>query len=277
MAIDERIVKLGILIGDKLRWYEDLNIIATGELFVTPVLGVLELTITNLARDVRELLQRECAPQIKSDIRKSVILEVGRKSYGTSTLISADIFRVSVGQKPDMDLNFSCIPNFFYKNKSVSISHPASTLLSTIAQSVANANGLALSFEIADRQVKSCSYSGTADGYVKLLASLTGSDVYVSGGLLVVKDKSKSKRGTSVVRINKTNGMVGVPQSVEYGVKVTTLYNPTLRVGGRIEIESEICPQLNGQYIVIRLLFDITNRGDPFYLTAEARFAEDRI
>lgn len=53
-----------------------------------------------------------------------------------------------------------------------------------------------------------------------------------------------------VTKISKDNGMIGYPTFNEFGVNFSALFDPYLRTGQVVEIES-IVPKVNGQYIVI--------------------------
>ena len=88
--------------------------------------------------------------------------------------------------------------------------------------------------------------------------------------MLVVKD-TNSPRGTRIRVVSKSTGMIGIPEFTDFGVKVTMLFDAKIKVGDQIEIISEVYPATNGRYIIYKLDFDLSNRGEAFYYVAECR------
>lgn len=270
MSFDQRIVRLGIQVGDSIKFYDGLSIYAKGSKFTSTNQGNATVTILNVNRETREYLLRVANPFNKNNQRKSLILEVGRDSYGTSVLYTGDIFRVQPTQKPDLGVVIRCLTGYFDKNKIVSRSAPESSKLSAIAGAVADDNELALSFEVSDRNIANYNYTGSAEAQIKKLAELAIADVYVDNGILYVKDTSKPKKGASTRVLNKKTGMVGVPEGTENGVKVSMLFDPLTQIGSKLSLTSEINPVLDGDYNIYKLDFDISSRDTQFYLTVEA-------
>jgi len=268
--IDPRIVRLGIDVDGSTKFYENLNISAKGVKFTSANQGQCTITILNLNRETREYLMREANPFNTSNQRKSVVLEVGRESYGTTVLYSGDIFRVFPTEKPDLGLQIKCITGHFNKGKLVSRSGQELSKLSTIASGVATDNDLALSFEVPDRNIANYSFTGSANAQITKLAELSESDVYVDNGVLYVKPKGKPKAGATVRELNKSTGMIGVPKGTENGIKVTMLFDSVSQIGSQLNLTSEINPVLDGEYTIYKLEFDITSRDEAFYLNAEA-------
>ena len=268
--IDPRVVKLGIQVGDDLKTYEGLSITAKGVKFSSPNSGQCTITILNLNSETREYLMRVANPFNTSNVQKGVILEVGRESYGTSVLYTGDIFRVTPTPKPDMGLELQCITGSFNKGRLVSRSGQELSTLSSIAAGVAADNNLGLSFDVPEKNIANYSFTGSADSQIKKLAELSDSDVYVDNSILYVKPASKPKSGATVRVLNKSSGMVGVPKGTENGIKVSMLFDPVTQIGSQIDLVSEINPVLDGSYAVYKLNFDISSRGEAFYLHAEA-------
>ena len=268
--IDQRIVRLGIEVGGNVKFYEGLWISAKGIKFTSPNQAQCTITVLNLNRETREYLMRVASPFNTSNERKSVILEVGRESYGTTTLYTGDIFRVDPTPKPDVGLIIRCTTGNFNKGSLISRSTPASTQLSSIASIVAGDNGLGLSFEVDDKNIANYTYTGSPAAQINELASLSGADVYVDNSILYVKPVGVPKVGATVRTINKKTGMIGVPEGTENGVKVTMLYDPVTQIGSQLDLESEINPVLNGSYCIYKLEFDVSSRDNQFYLHAEA-------
>ena len=58
------------------------------------------------------------------------------------------------------------------------------------------------------------------------------------------------KSSAPVKKISKDKGMIGYPTFNEFGVNFSALFDPYLRTGQIVEIDS-IVPKVSGQYIVI--------------------------
>ena len=59
-------------------------------------------------------------------------------------------------------------------------------------------------------------------------------------------------RGGAIPTISASTGMVGYPAYWESGVAITTLHNPSIRVGGPILVQSEITPAC-GKWVVLEM------------------------
>lgn len=271
MPLDPRVVKVGIQIGNELKTYEDLAIYATGSKFTNLNQGQAEVTLINLNRDERERLMTECSPFNSNPDQKSVIIECGNQSTGTSVLYQGDIFRVSVTGKPDIGLTLKCLTGNYRKESVVATSFDKSSSFIDVAKKAAEDAALNFSFEGITKNIGNFVFSGSAFDQIKSINDLTDDDVYIDNNELVVKERTKARAGSSVKILNKTTGMVGIPESTENGVKVTMLYDPQVNVGSRIRLTSEINPVLNGDYLVYKLDFDISSRDTQYYLNAEAR------
>lgn len=91
---------------------------------------------------------------------------------------------------------------------------------------------------------------------------------HIDNGVLIVTDPNQS-RSDSVRLINSSTGMVGIPQPTESGCTVRVMADNSIEVGNEVQIESQQNPACNGNYIVMKLDFDIANRDEPFWYMLE--------
>jgi len=127
-----------------------------------------------------------------------------------------------------------------------------------------------LVFEATDKNIGNYSYTGSTLKQVDKLASSGQVDTFIDDDKLIVKD-SKNPLQNVIEIVNMDTGMIGIPEITQQGIKVKYLYNNRSRVGGRIRVKSTLNPAANGDYIIYKLSFDLSNRDQPFYLTAEAK------
>lgn len=66
--------------------------------------------------------------------------------------------------------------------------------------------------------------------------------------------------GVNAIRISQSNGMVGVPELTETGMKAVSVLNPAITLGGRVEVVSAEAPTANGLWKVTKLTLEGDNR-----------------
>lgn len=267
--LDQRIVIVTLIADGVSTTYEGLSIEAKGIKTSETVMSQCDVTILNLKREDRERILKETNPFFRRGKRISIIIEAGRVSYGTTVLYTGSLFRSNSTPKPNLGVILKCIQGFDNKAKIVSRSATEITDLSSIARWVAEDNGYNLSFEITDKKIARYSFTGSSQAALTQLEALTdGANVYVDNETLYIKDSDRPASGLPVRILDKTTGLLSA-EGTEYGVKVKMLFDSVTKIGGQIDLTSEINPSLNGSYVVRKLPFHITSRGNPFYYVAE--------
>ncbi|QIQ61325.1 hypothetical protein V039C_0047 [Vibrio phage V039C] len=270
-GVDSRLIRLGITIEGKRTWYENYAIHAKGTKVSAALSSQCDITITGLKSETQNYILQNCRPGfINSGKRVRVELEVGRESYGVSPYYSGDVFRAFPVPKPDIGINLKCLIGYVNKRKIVSRGGLGEfTSLRQIATWVAEDNGYKLSFQITDRNVRSYSFTGSAQASIENLEALANAEVFVDNDTLYVKPQGELAKGRIVYQVNNRYRNLIQAQATEYGVIVKMLFHPDVTIGSVIDLESELNPSINGQYTVFRANFDIKKRGTEFYLTAE--------
>lgn len=268
VALDPRIVRLSIEINGQLKVYEGLEIVGTGTKYANPLQNDAEITIYNLSKSDMDYLLSETSPFNKNATPKKIILEAGRKSYGTTKIFDGNIGTAEPTEPPDIGLKFKCQEGQFLKGKLVSKGQAGSVPLSTIAKGVAADTGLQLRFEATDKNISNYNFTGGALKQVDKLGSLGAVDAYVDGNQLVVKDINIPLNGELRI-LSENSGMIGIPKITEQGIKATMLLDNQTKLGGALEIQSKIYPSTNGRYAIFKLGWSIASRSTPFYWIAE--------
>lgn len=272
MPLDQRIINLGISVNDDLRWYGGLDtplfIEAKGGNYANPSMGSCDITVLGLKKDVRDYILRNTKPLTPGADRISVVLEIGRESYGTHTRYRGDVFRSEPIGKPDTGLRLICRTGFYNKRKIIARSGSAITPLSNIAQWVAEDCGYGLSFEITDRNIRSYSFTGSAQAQLSQLEDLANAEVFVEDDVMYVKNTGAPASGRAVRKANVDNGLLSAG-STESGVTIQMLYDPVTTIGTQIDLETELNEAINGSYVVYKSEFHVANRADPFYLNVQ--------
>lgn len=82
------------------------------------------------------------------------------------------------------------------------------------------------------------------------LANDAGIGFFLDDDVLAITPAPDIPRGGIAPVVSSVTGMVGYPTFTGYGVHVTTLFNPSIRFGGTIKIESDV-PAANGEWMVV--------------------------
>lgn len=266
---DPRIVRVGVQVGNYINWYTDLAITAEGSKTTNETQAECTVTLTNLTKDVRDYLLKETSPFNKKKDKKLLIVEAGRKSTGAKRIFEGDITETTISQPPDIELTLKALANNSLKSKIIATTQPAKTQLSQIAKKVAEDLGLSLNFQATDKNIASYSFTGPALKQVNKLSEAGNVNAYIDGEFLIVKNLNKPLTGRRRV-LNAGNGMIGIPETTEKGIKVTFLIDTITDLGSDLRIESELNPSVSGSYTVYKLSFSISSRDVSFYWIAEA-------
>lgn len=266
--LDPRIVIVTLVADGVATTYEGLSIEVKGIKTSETIMSQCEVVILNLKSEDRERILKETNPFLNRGERISITVEVGRVSYGTTILYTGTVFRSSAMPKPNLGVSLKCIQGYDNRAKVVSRSASEVTDLSSIAAWVAEDNGYNLSFEITDKKIARYSFTGSAQASLSQLESLTGASIYVDNKTLYVVESDLPANGLPVRVLDSTSGLISA-EGTEYGAKIKMLFDTVTRIGGQIDLTSEINPSLNGSYRVRKLPFHITSRGQPFYYVAE--------
>ena len=271
MSFDPRLLRVGIQIGDTLWWYEGLSI----EVNITKTSGATandaNIKVTNITKLQRNELLTQTSPFNKSKERKQLFVEAGRQSYGYSQIFVGDITVADVTQPPDIGIVLRAQTNAHNRTQIISKSYGATVSCKRVATDIAESMGLALQFEIEDKQLASYAFVGAKSTQLDRLNEIGRVQAYVDDNKLVVQELGKGlteSRTTGV--LSAESGMVGIPEVTEQGVKVMMLFEPASRLGQTINVVSKMNPAADGEYIIFKMTYELSNREDAFYTIIEA-------
>jgi len=270
MPLDPRIVQIGIEVSGQIKYYEGLNIQASGTKYANSTENECTVIISNLSKETRDYILTETSPFIQSPDPKRLIVKAGRESTGPALIFVGDVISATPTQPPDISLTIKAKTGNTQKGNVVSVQYPDTVNLSQIAKDVADTLGVTLSFEATDKKVANYSFTGGNLKNINQIGYIGGVDVFLDDDSLVVKDKNKPIR-EGVKLITLDSGMVGIPEITEHGVRVTFLLDPGVKIGSEIQCKSKINPAVDGNYEIFRLSFDIASRDRSFYYIAEAK------
>lgn len=268
--LDPRIVRVGIEVDGAIKYYEGLNISIQGMKYGNENQNECNVTITNLQKETRDYILSETSPFNKNKKPKKLIVEAGRKSYGTTQIFIGDITNATVSQPPDIALGIKALTGNHSKGNVIARSQPAQTPLRRVAEQVASDLGVSLNYQAKDKSIANYSFTGGSLKQIEKLQQSGNVNAYLDDGVLVVKDWNVPLAGKKRV-LSLDTGMIGIPEVTEQGIKVKFLLDNQTTLGGGLEIKSKMYPAIDGEYVIFKLGFDIASRDTPFYWIAEAK------
>lgn len=102
---------------------------------------------------------------------------------------------------------------------------------------------------------------------VQVLAGAAGIDYTIDRGVLAIWTKNGARSG-EVPLISAQAGMVGYPSFSSDGMLLTTLFNPLIRVGGIVHVDSSLS-MAHGKWQVRRVAHSLSSEmpGGPWFTT----------
>jgi len=267
---DNRLVKVSIEINGKINTYDQsYNISISGSKYANANKNECEVKIANLSKNDRDYILTETSPFNLNKSPKSIKIEAGRESYGTTLVFSGNVYSSTVSQPPDIILSMKCMTKYFLGGDVITRAQGAQTSLKGIATGIAKDISTSLNFQATDKNVSNYTHTGSSISQVDKLGEMGNVDAYVDDEVLVVKDSNKALTNVITV-LNLDTGMIGIPELTALGIKIKFLIDHDTKLGGIIRVTSKLYPTANGDYVIYKLGFDIESRDTAFYYTAEA-------
>lgn len=268
--LDPRIVIIGIQVGDTVKSYTRLSITANGMKYANSNQNEAEVTLYNLDKTTQDYILTETSAFNLNRTPKTLTIDAGRRSYGTSRIYQGNIISSKISQPPDTGIVLKCLTGNFQKGNIVARAQAGRASLANIATAIASDLNLKLNFQANNRTVTNYNFSGGALKQVDALGQLGSVNAFVDDGVLVVKEQTLPLSNTLKL-VDLENGMIGIPDITEQGLKVKFLLDNHTVLGGLLRVKSQVYSAVNGDYIIYKLGFEISTREVPFYYIAEAK------
>ena len=117
-------------------------------------------------------------------------------------------------------------------------------------------------------QLKDKYFAGTTLDQVKSLKNMANVDLYIDPPVLAITPPNTARGQTGAPIISAQTGMIGYPTFNSQGVTVRTLFNPAVKFGGTVQIQSDI-PNATGTFIVRGLAYKLESEkpGGAWFAT----------
>jgi len=186
--------------------------------------------------------------------QNSVLIAVGDADSALTTIYNGTIWQAwgDYNQIPDTALNIAAVGGLAASLKPVGASsYPGAADVGTIMQSLATMAGLNFVNNGVSVQLSNPYFPGTALAQIRECAQAADINFAIDVGTLQIWPKGGA-RNTSTPVISTATGMVGYPTFSSNGLMVTTIFNPSVVIGGLVQVQSSI-PAACGQWIATQI------------------------
>lgn len=185
-------------------------------------------------------------------------------------------------QGPTTITRLICRAGFQTEDKTVSKSFGKDATLAPIIRECVSAMGYAIEINDADfadvsPYPRGYTLFGDPREYLNKLAEAQRFDWVVEGDTVVIVGFNKFRKGETFI-VSQFTGMVGIPEITEVGCDVKVRLNPKVKIGGQIDIKSELAtfnfsnlyytdiPESAGKgiYNIFRVTFTGDSHGDDW-------------
>lgn len=187
--------------------------------------------------------------------RNTVIISAGDDNSGVAVIFIGTISEAWIAAQgsPEVSFNVSALAGYFYALKPVApVSFKGTVDAALVVRSIAlqmrpegapadgpALTGLRVQNDGVSVQIDNPYLHGTS------LAQLN--DIAVQGNFNLIIENNVvfiwpggGARGQDIPLINKDTGLVGYPDRTQTGIRLTTLFNPNLKFGQKIQVQSQI-------------------------------------
>lgn len=206
-----------------------------------PAMNSAEMRIYGLTEDIMNQLTTLGSPRPMAR-DNTVTVYAGDNQNGLSVVYQGTVQDAwqNFDSQPDTFLEVQSFTSTFIATKaatpiSVSGSADVATMFASLAQQAGRA------FENSGVQVTLSNpyFSGTALQQAHDLARAANIEFHDDGTTFAIWPKN-STRGGVIPLISPASGLVGYPQYTSQGIRLRTIYNPNIKFGGKIKLESGI-------------------------------------
>lgn len=268
-GFDPRILNVELEFDDGSLIYGDpLYIKVQGSKTIASLQNTATITIGNLTKEHRDYIMSNCNQVLQSQYKiRKVRVTAGRQSVGSWQVYEGDIISASLSQPPDIMLTLRCATMARDKTNFWTYSNTGPITLGQIAQDFANVMGLNLNIDpavSASQTVPRFTFNGQPVGMLTRISEMFNVKAYTDDNSIIIKPWTEALTN-QIVLVSSDSGMVGIPEFTEYGIKVKTLVDKSVKLGGALRLTSTMVPVMNADYVITRIDYSLATRETEFY------------
>ncbi len=216
-----------------------------------------DLSIYGMSEEVMNQLSN-VGSQYKKSYLNDISVMAGDSVSGMSLVFTGQIWNAFIDAQslPEVFFQVSARPGYYYQMKPTTpTSIQGSGDVALMMKNLASEMGF--SFENAGVKARLANpyYWGTAWQQVAQIARDAGVEWFLDRGTLVIMNASTPREGDTPI-ISANTGMLGYPVFNQNMVIVRSLFNPGIKYGGNVQIQSELTAA-NGNWIVQDLQYEL--------------------
>ncbi len=203
--------------------------------------------------------------------KNTVILMAGDATSGMSQVFMGTIINAWSDYQgaPDVSFNVEAFAAYLDAIKPVPPASfpPGGTDVATIMAGFAARMGLKFENNGVSVKLASPYFAGTARDQAQRCADAANINWHIDNGTLAIWPKNSARSGSAVV-VSPETGLVGYPIFDSLGVILRTLFNPLIRYGCLVQVNSSLTPA-NGTWFVYALTYELSSMtpGGPWFNT----------
>ncbi|MFJ3048518.1 baseplate hub protein [Herbaspirillum chlorophenolicum] len=230
--------------------------------------GQLQLQIYGMPLDLMNQLTTIGPIMTEIRIQNRILVAAGDDGSELSVLFEGTIDQAYANFQtmPEVVFNISALSALGASVKPVGAkSYKGSTDVAAVMKTLADEMGFAFENNGVDVKLASPYFPGTSLQQVKLCARAAGINYSTDRGVLAIWPQDGA-RGGEIPLIAFDTGLVGYPAFSSNGLVVTTLYIPTMKQGGQVDIESTMTVA-SGRWNVATVLHSLSSErvGGPWF------------
>lgn len=226
-------------------------------LYGGPSMGQLEFAIYGLPLQVMNQLTT-LGTQLNLYGKNSIKVYAGPK--GAETLIfEGDILTAYMEglAMPNVPFRVSAIAGHLNSvKKADATTREGDVDVAELMKSLAGQMGYSFENNGVDQKISSPHYYGSARNQAMELAQHAGIQMIIDRGTLSIWKTGEARSGATSWPVSRSTGLVTYPAFNQAGVVVTMLFNPSIRFGDKINVQSDVTPA-NGEWIIYNVAVDI--------------------
>lgn len=266
-TFDPRLLAVTIDFENDRKVFQNMYIKVSGTKSITGTQNQCQVDIMNMTKPDRDYILTNCnLDNLQKWRPKKLKVQAGRESYGLFDIYQGDITAVNLTQPPDIDVSIKALTGQRDKGRLIAYAGLYNISLKQLSEYIAQTLQVKLVFEATDTTIANFSFNGPLFGMVVELQRVGNVDAFLDDDKLIVQNRGQALLGGKAIA-SKETGMIGIPQIFEWGVSVTMLADPSIKLGGALQVKSEMNPACNGDYIICKIDYSLTNRDRDFYFT----------
>lgn len=172
--------------------------------------------------------------------------------------------RINYNEMPAVSLDITAFVLGALKSiryKTISYKKPVKA--QNIIEGIANQVGMGFENDGVDKEIRSCYLDGTVGGNIDAICRAKNIRYSIENNVIAIWSE---QRNIPLPTVNVENGLVGYPTATVNSISFVTLFNPTIKYGGRVKLESVI-QQCTGTFSVLSITHNLSSQspnGDWF-------------